>query len=212
MKEQQHSAIYAHPNLRTEPRSNDDAAVNPHDCIPPTVKSNEPASNETDMPEYHHQQPSKGEATNPPSNDKMDVLIANVPHLLEASLSLFPRSLPAIPLGAIPEADGPTINVFFNRHPAEMVISAEFINEMKAATLLVLQDNPAAIADALYSVGSIYLSEDGQNPLLPLALDRRAKTLARLKGKNPSCELEQILTMSLALAAMEVLKFSLSNS
>jgi Fungal Zn(2)-Cys(6) binuclear cluster domain len=141
-----------------------------------------------------------------------DLVSAASPGGSSASIHpIIPRSLPAIPPGAIPEADGPTINVYFNRHPFELVISAEFIYEMNAAILLVLQDSPAAIGDALYSIGRIYLDEDApQGSLLPLALDRRAKTLARLRLKDPSCELEQMLAMTLALGAMEVRNSSLS--
>lgn len=207
-KEQQQSANYTRSNLRINSYSDDAAHPNQRDSIFSTAVLN---GNESDVPEYDIQPTIAGEARYLGSNKKIDLLMANIPHFLEGSLNMFPRSLPEIPPGVIPEADGPTINVFFDRHPAEMVISGEFINEMKAATLLVLQDNPAAIADALYSVGSIYLNEDGQHPLLSLALDRRAKTLARLRVKNPSCELEQILTMSLALAAMEVQNITWSD-
>lgn len=117
---------------------------------------------------------------------------------------IIPQSLPVIPPGAIPESDFPTINVYFNRHPNELVISAEFVDEMNASILLLLQDNPTAIGDALYSIGRMYLTEDGRGSLLPMALDRRARTIARLRVKNPSCELEQMLAMTLALGAMEV--------
>ncbi|OKL63429.1 hypothetical protein UA08_01189 [Talaromyces atroroseus] len=135
-----------------------------------------------------------------------DPIVTHSPNGQNALINpIIPRTLPAIPPGAIPEADGPTINVYFNRHPFELVISAEFIYEMNAAILLVLQDSPAAIGDALYSIGRIYLDEDGQGSLLPLALDRRAKTLARLRFKDPSCELEQMLAMTLALGAMELI-------
>jgi hypothetical protein len=125
-----------------------------------------------------------------------------------SSLPLVPRSLPAIPPGTISEEDATTINVYFNRHPFELVISLEFVDEMNASVLMILQDNPTAVGDALYSIGRVYLDEEGQrSSLLPLALDRRARTLARLKVKDPSRELEQMLLMTLALGAMEASRF-----
>lgn len=121
-----------------------------------------------------------------------------------AYISAIPRSIPAIPLGAIPEGDAEAINVYFNRHPFEQVISLEFVEEMNASVFMVLQDSPIAVGDALYSIGRVYVEEDSQGLLLPLALERRARTLARLKVKDPSRELEQMLLMSLTLGAMEV--------
>lgn len=121
-----------------------------------------------------------------------------------ASLSPIPRFIPSIPAGTIPEDDAETINVYFNRHPFEQVISLEFVDEMNASVLMVLQDNPKAVGDSLYLIGRVYLEEDGHGSLPPLALERRARTLARLKVKDPSRELEQMLLMALALGAMEV--------
>lgn len=123
---------------------------------------------------------------------------------LEQSVSFLPRSIPFIPTGTIPEDDILTINVYFDRHPFELVIGPEFVDEMNASVLMVLQDNPTAIGDALYSIGRVYLDEEVQTARLPLALDRRAKTLARLKAKDPTRELEQMLLMTLTLGAMEV--------
>ncbi|KIX07452.1 uncharacterized protein Z518_02105 [Rhinocladiella mackenziei CBS 650.93] len=119
------------------------------------------------------------------------------------SLPPISRSIPTIPPGTIPADDAETISVYFNRHPFEQVISLEFVDEMNASVLVVLQDSPQAVGDALCSIGSVYLEEDSQGSLLPLALVRRARTLATLKAKDPSRELEQMLLMSLALGAME---------
>jgi hypothetical protein len=123
---------------------------------------------------------------------------------LTAHLSSIPRSIPVIPPGTIPDADAETINVYFNRHPFEQVISLEFVEEMNASVFMVLLDSPETVGDALYSIGHVYLEEESQSLLPPLALERRAKTLARLKVKDPSRELEQMLLMSLTLGAMEV--------
>lgn len=129
-----------------------------------------------------------------------------------SSSSLIPRSIPVIPPGTIPEDDAETINVYFNRHPFEQVISLEFVGEMNASVLMILQDSPVAVGDALYSIGRVYLEEEGQGLLLPLALERRAKALARLKIKDPSRELEEMLLTSLALSAMEVMSSSVLQS
>lgn len=124
---------------------------------------------------------------------------------LDVSLGHIPKSLPSIPVGTIPEADCSTINVYFARHPVELVISSEFIDEMNAVVLMVLQDSPSAIGDALYGIGRVYLDQDSPSTKLPLALNRRAKILARLRVKDPNRELEQMLVMLLALSGMEVL-------
>lgn len=115
-----------------------------------------------------------------------------------------PPLIPTIPPGTVREDDMETMNAYFTRHPFEQVISLEFVDEMNASVFMVFQDSPMAVGDALCSIGHVYLEEDGQGSLLPLALDRRARTLARLKAKDPSRELEQMLLMSLALGAMEV--------
>ena len=126
-------------------------------------------------------------------------------------MSPIPRSIPVIPPGAIPEDDAETINVYFNRHPFEQVISIEFVEEMNASVFMVLQDSPMTVGDALYSIGRVYLEEEGHGALLPLALERRARALASLKVKDPSREIEQMLLTSLALGAMEVLTQQCSN-
>jgi Fungal Zn(2)-Cys(6) binuclear cluster domain len=125
----------------------------------------------------------------------------------ESMISFFPmpQSLRTIPPGAIPADDAETINLYFNRHPFEQVISLEFVDEMNASTWMVFEDNPKAVVEALCSIGSVYLEEDSRGALLPLTLARRARTLATLKVKDPSRELEQMLLMSLALGAMEVI-------
>jgi hypothetical protein len=119
--------------------------------------------------------------------------------------SIIPQSLSIIPPGTIPPDDAEIIKLYFNRHPFEQVISLEFVDEMNASTWMVFLDSPEAVADALCSIGSVYLEEASQGALLPMTLSRRARTLATLKAKDPSRELEQMLLMSLALGAMEVI-------
>lgn len=109
-----------------------------------------------------------------------------------------------IPPGTIPEDDVELVSLYFKRHPFEQVISLDFVDEMNAVTWMVFQQSPMAVIDALCSIGSVYLGEDSQGALLPLAIARRGRTLATLRVKDPSCELEQMLLMALSLGAMEV--------
>ncbi|KAI1612546.1 fungal-specific transcription factor domain-containing protein [Exophiala viscosa] len=134
-----------------------------------------------------------------------DLMVHSCSRALDASLRRIPKSLPSIPVGTIPEADCSTINVYFRRHPVELVISSEFVDEMNAVVLMVLQDSPSAIGDALYGIGRVYMDQDSQSTKLPLALNRRARTLARLRVKDPNRELEQMLVMMLALSGMELI-------
>lgn len=120
------------------------------------------------------------------------------------SFPSIPQTLSIIPPGTIPPDDEEIIKLYFNRHPFEQVISLEFVDEMNASTWMVFLDSPEAVVDALCSIGSVYLEEDSQGALLPMTLARRARTLATLRAKDPSRELEQMLLMSLALGAMEV--------
>ncbi|OJJ50400.1 hypothetical protein ASPZODRAFT_149729 [Penicilliopsis zonata CBS 506.65] len=120
--------------------------------------------------------------------------------------SLVPcTSLSPIPRGTVPEADEPTIQRYFDRHPLEFVIESDFVDEMNAHTLLVFQQDPQAIADTLYAVGQLYFDHaDGHSPLVP-ALNRRARTLARLRKMQTDNELEQMIVMILGLSAMDLL-------
>ncbi|KAL3424076.1 hypothetical protein PVAG01_03358 [Phlyctema vagabunda] len=102
-------------------------------------------------------------------------------------------------------ADESTIEVYFNRHPTEVVIGCEFTDEMNANVLMVLQRNPKAISDCLFAVGRIYASDGKTNSVVPV-LDRRARILANLRAmEDPDRDLEQIVVMLLGLCAMELI-------
>ncbi|OJJ45185.1 hypothetical protein ASPZODRAFT_133822 [Penicilliopsis zonata CBS 506.65] len=129
---------------------------------------------------------------------------STLPYETMPSFPFIPPSVPTIPPGAISADDAETLSLYFNRHPFEQVISLEFVDEMNASTWMVFQDSPQAVAEALCSIGSVYLEDNSRDgALLPLTLARRARTLATLKVKDPSRELEQMLLMALALGAME---------
>lgn len=115
--------------------------------------------------------------------------------------NLYPlySNLPTIPRGIVQSSDEPGIETYFSRHPAELVISADFVDEMNANILQVFQQDPATIAETLSAIGQVYLGEGGMS-IVPV-LDRRARILARLRDK---IELEQTLVMHLGLCALEV--------
>lgn len=86
-----------------------------------------------------------------------------------------------------------------------LVIDSEFINEMNANVLMVLQYNPKAISDCLFALGRIYVADGACNAVLPI-LDRRARIFANLRSTyGPGGNLEQMVVMLLGLCAMEVI-------
>lgn len=120
----------------------------------------------------------------------------------EPFLSL--RRLAPIPSGAIPPEDEPVIELYFTRHPNELVIGPEFIHEMNANVIQVLESNPAAIADPLFAIGQIYLSGTHCGMMLPV-FNRKGRILSRLREiPGPHFNLEQTMVLLLGLAAMEV--------
>jgi hypothetical protein len=120
--------------------------------------------------------------------------------------SILSRRLTTIPPGTIQESDEPGLEIYFHRHPAELVISAEFIDEMNSNVLQVFHEDPAAVSETLSAIGNIYLGEGGLS-MVPI-LDRKARILARLRARR---DLEQMLVMLLGLCALEVLSLSISK-
>lgn len=113
-------------------------------------------------------------------------------------------SLSLIPRGAVPPADESNIETYFKRHPFELLIGEEFVSEMNANVLMVLQHDPVIMADALSAIGYAYLAGDSSRSLM-LVLNRRARILANLRSLKPSsCYFEQALFLLLVLCAMEV--------
>lgn len=109
------------------------------------------------------------------------------------------QGLPIIPPGTVQSSDEPGIETYFSRHPSELVISAEFVDEMNSHVLQVFHEDPATVAETLSAIGHIYLGEGGMS-IVPV-LDRRARILAKLRETT---ELEQMLVMHLGLTAIEV--------
>ncbi|RDW79856.1 hypothetical protein BP6252_04494 [Coleophoma cylindrospora] len=124
---------------------------------------------------------------------------------LNDMFSLVPlKTVSRIPPGMIHPADEATVEVYFNRHPHELTIGPEFVDEMNANVLMVLQSNPRAISDCLFAVGRIYVADTGIDSV-PV-LDRKARILANLRAMNESeSDLEQIVVMLLGLCALELI-------
>lgn len=125
--------------------------------------------------------------------------------LIQIPSLLFLSNIPILPPGTIRPADEPTIEVYFTRHPDELVIGPEFVDEMNANVLMVLQQDPKVIIDSLFAIGQIYMGKSQCSLMVP-ALDRRAQILARLRAMNGlEPNLEQIVVILLGLCAMEVI-------
>jgi hypothetical protein len=58
------------------------------------------------------------------------------------------RSPAAAADGLVPPEDARAVQAWFNRHPNEMVVSSNFVDEMNANVLCVLQLYPDAIRNA----------------------------------------------------------------
>ncbi|WYZ44988.1 hypothetical protein EsH8_VIII_000304 [Colletotrichum jinshuiense] len=114
------------------------------------------------------------------------------------------RTLSLLPPGTVSLADEPHIEVYFNRHPFELLIGHEFVNEMNANVMMMLQQDPVVIADTISAIGYSYEIGNAAGSLLPV-LNRRAKILANLRTMKPSSYyFEEALFLLLGLCAMEL--------
>ena len=66
------------------------------------------------------------------------------------------QKIPFFPAGTIPSADEPILQLFFARHPADQVISADFVDEINENVLKVFMKDPAAVTDSLSAIGHVY--------------------------------------------------------
>ncbi|KAK7733030.1 hypothetical protein SLS53_008359 [Cytospora paraplurivora] len=100
--------------------------------------------------------------------------------------------------------DEATIEVYFERHPCDIIIGPEFVNEMNANVLKVLQHNPHAIVDALSAIGHCYLNDSTLDSSL-VVLNYRARILATLRAMELSRHiLEEMILLLLGLCGMEL--------
>lgn len=112
-----------------------------------------------------------------------------------------PRALGLIPPGVVDPSDQATVEVYFNRHPWELSMGPEFVGEMNANVLTVLQQNPHAIVDSLSAIGHSYLGADSSLAVL----NYRARILATLRSMHLSqYSLEEMVFMLLGLSAIEL--------
>ncbi|GJC78870.1 transcriptional regulatory protein moc3 [Colletotrichum liriopes] len=120
-----------------------------------------------------------------------------------SALALDTRTFSLLPPGTIPVADQPHIELYFNRHPFELLIGPEFVTEMNANVLMMMHQDPIVIADTISAIGYSYEVGNSLGALLPV-LDRRAKILANLRNMKPSSYyFEEALFLLLGLCAME---------
>ncbi|KAH8172486.1 cytochrome domain of cellobiose dehydrogenase domain-containing protein [Sarocladium implicatum] len=121
--------------------------------------------------------------------------------MLSSSLSLIPQNI-------VSPAEERNIALYFDRHPAELVIGDEFVPEMNANTLLLLQQDPATVANVLAAIGYVYQVKgiEGSDDAI---LARRSRILADLRLIKPSSSyFEMALHLLLALCAMELVTFA----
>ncbi|KAL2839741.1 fungal-specific transcription factor domain-containing protein [Aspergillus pseudoustus] len=127
--------------------------------------------------------------------------------ILEASTkanAVPPARGPAlIPLSEILAADKPLIEVYFMRHPSEMIISNDFfISEMNGAAIALLQQSPTAVGDALAAIGENYVAD---SPDSALVSNRKTRLLSRLRLINEEeSSPELVLMLLLALCGVEL--------
>ncbi|KAL2204671.1 hypothetical protein CC79DRAFT_1370483 [Sarocladium strictum] len=123
-------------------------------------------------------------------------------------LDYFGSSLSLLPSGVVTPADERNIALYFNRHPSELIMGDEFVTEMNANTLLLLQQDPATVANVLAAIGYVYHVRDTQGSDIPV-LARRSRILSDLRLMKPSSSyLEMALHLLLALCAMELVTFA----
>ncbi|CAK7268263.1 hypothetical protein SEPCBS119000_002971 [Sporothrix epigloea] len=133
--------------------------------------------------------------------------------VLEVS-SLWSPSTPApvrgpsfMPLNDILAKDKPFIEIYFMRHPAEMIMgNSMFINEMNGFVLSLLQVSPIVVGDSLCAIGENYIKEmAGDGPGSNIVSHRKTRLLNRLRllnedGSSP----ELVLLLLLALCGAEL--------
>lgn len=129
---------------------------------------------------------------------------AGHPLVMDPSV-MTPRAIDClIPPGVIDPSDKATVEMYFTRHPWELNISSEFVHEMNANVLAVLQQNPQTIVDSLSAIGHSYMTESGSESSLAV-LNYRARILATLRSMEVSNHrLEEMVFYYLALSAIEL--------
>ncbi|KAI8183083.1 hypothetical protein K4K51_000488 [Colletotrichum sp. SAR 10_75] len=86
-----------------------------------------------------------------------------------------PRIFSLIPPGTVPLGDQPHFEVYFNRHPFELLIGQEFVCEMNANVLMMLQQDPVTVADAVSAL--VTLAQPGHQATIPTVLSNVASLI-----------------------------------
>lgn len=122
---------------------------------------------------------------------------------------LYLISLSSIPQGIISNYDWKIIELYFNRHPAALVISPEFVEEMKSNMFQVFHSDPQTVCDSLSAIGHNYLGDKSTTTLVPV-LNRKGRILARLRAMDGvGHDLEKTIVLLICLCTLEV-SFSFS--
>lgn len=114
-----------------------------------------------------------------------------------------PRVMGLIPPGVVDASEQATVEVYFARHPLEISMGSDFVNEMNANVLAVLQQNPQTV-DTLSAIGHSYMTESGSESSLAV-LNHKARILARLRSTELTTHtLEEMAFLLLGLCAIEL--------
>lgn len=117
---------------------------------------------------------------------------------------LYLNSISRLPPGTISSHDGSVIEIYFTRHSSNLVISAEFVEEMNSNILKVFYHDPQAVCDPLSAIGHIYMDHTSESWIVPV-LNRKARILKRLRTMSGiSDDLEKTIVLLLGLCALEV--------
>jgi hypothetical protein len=114
------------------------------------------------------------------------------------------KSVAPIPAGTINPTDEPFIEVYFMRHPGELVFGAEFVDEMNASVFKVFENSPLVVGDSLSAIGEAYVKDFSLPVLVPVP-NRKARILARLRDMDSlGLRVELLVVIMLGLCAIEV--------
>ncbi|CAN8096338.1 unnamed protein product [Discula destructiva] len=128
---------------------------------------------------------------------------AGHPLIMDPSM-MTPRAMGLIPPGVVDASDQATVEVYFARHPWELSMGSDFVNEMNANVLAVLQQNPEAIVGSLSAIGHCYMTESGSESSLAV-LNYKARILSTLRSTELSNHrLEEMVFLLLGLCAIEL--------
>ncbi len=152
------------------------------------------------------------------SSTSLSVVQASSPSLSEVSRASFSppadsnalmqlrllKSIAPFPPGTINPTDEPFIELYFMRHPRELVFGAEFVDEMNSSILQIFESSPLLVGDTLSAIGEAYVKDFSFPTLVPVP-NRKARILARLRDMDSlGLRVELLLVIMSGLCAVEV--------